>query len=138
MKICVLSLRGLFALCVFAAAFATGTARADDIVGDYVLSIERSHNLADADVEQVVAYSLAARQWTVRDRADSRVIGHIAHRGRDATVTFVIEPEKIAMYCDGWTVKKDGTRKKKDQPMGWLENLEKDIKKRMALKAVSE
>lgn len=110
---------------------------ADEPAGVSVGSLPIPADLNEEDVRDVVAYSLAARTWTVKEKKGNRVVGHLVHRGYDATITFVIEGENLQIYCDGYAVDKHGNRKKPKLPEGWIENLKKDIPKRLAMTAAT-
>ena len=105
--------------------------------GEFIKSLPRPAELPDEEVVKTVAYSLVARSWTLQEQSEDTVIGHLVHRGYDATVTFVIRTDSVDMHCEGWRVKKKtGARIKPAQPTGWLKNLEKDIGKRLSLAAL--
>jgi hypothetical protein len=115
---------------------ATVHAAADEDLGAFYKSIVTPEMLSPDDVEEVVALSLVRRGWEVVRKGESSVTGYINHRGREATATFAVGSGIIEIYCNGYVVRKDGTRVKPDVPVGWLVNLEKDIKARLAEKAV--
>lgn len=86
----------------------------------------------DADeVKNAIALSFFGREWTVEEKTGSRVVGHINHRGIESILTVESGTKELTLYCVGWNVNKAGERKKPEIPKGWVENIKKDVTKRM-------
>jgi hypothetical protein len=81
------------------------------------------------EVHTAVVTAAMGRKWTIKEDNDTKVVIYLLHRGRDATVTFLISEKSIEAYCVGYVVDKTGNRKKPDKPDGWLNNLKQDITK---------
>jgi hypothetical protein len=83
------------------------------------------------DVKNAIALSFAGRGWTIVEKTGSRVVGHINHRGIESILTVESGTKELTLYCVGWNVNKAGERKKPEIPKGWVENIKKDVTKRM-------
>ena len=116
----------------------TSPAQAEEELGTPVGTLTVPEGLSDDEVTEVIAYSLAARSWTLKSKKDNRVIGHITHRGREAIITFVLKDGMIKIYCEGYRISKSGERLKPSLPDGWIANLKKDIPKRLGMKAATK
>ncbi|BET69410.1 hypothetical protein ASA1KI_43280 [Opitutales bacterium ASA1] len=90
-------------------------------------------------VRDIVALSFAQRGWTVKAKQDTRVVGYLAHRGREATMTAVLdfESNEIHYFIDGWAVSKSGERKKRDDCEGWVTFIKRDVNKRLNVAAAT-
>lgn len=120
-------------------AYAAGTI-SDDITpaGTSVGYVEVPSIVTTDEARDVVAYSLVARSWAVKGKSDERVVGYLNHRGHEATITFVLKSGRIEIFCDGYAVSASGQRKKPEMPEGWINNLKKDVNKRLQLKAATK
>jgi hypothetical protein len=107
-------------------------------LGTAVGTIDIPTNLTVDEVRDIVAYSLAARSWTLKEKSDQRVVGYLNHRGHEATLTFLLKPGVMELYCEGFRVSKSGERQKPAIPEGWIANLKKDIPKRMAMEVAKK
>lgn len=105
--------------------------RAEPAMGEFVGTLNVPTGISPAETRDIVIQSLAAREWTVKEKSGNRVVGYLKHRGNEATVTFLLEGSEIKYYCEGWAINKKGERKKPEQPKGWLGFLQKDINKRL-------
>lgn len=125
--------RSTYRFVLAAAAFlaALGFARAaDKPVGEFAYSLPvPAGNLALKDVHDVVLKASIGRSWTVKDDSEDRVVVYLNHRKNEATVTYLISPEKIDVYCEGYATNGKGVRKGPEQPTGWLKYLKQDITK---------
>lgn len=115
-----------------------GAVQADDDLGPLADTLYVPDGATREDCKEVVAYSLAARGWTVRERTDERVIGYLKHRGNEAIATFILRDDTIEFYCLGYAIDKNGNRKKPEQPRGWIGNLTRDINKRLGMRAATK
>jgi hypothetical protein len=106
-------------------------------LGLAVGSIPIPSGISAVAARDVIAYSLVARGWTVKEKDLAHVVGHLNHRGTDATITFRIEGEMINVFCDGWRVDKQGQRVKPDQPDSWIKNIKNDVTRRLAKQSIS-
>jgi len=81
---------------------------------------------AEGAMSSIVSAAIG-RRWNIVKKKDDQVIINLNHRGYDSTLTLKIEDSKINITSDSWTVNKRGEKKKKKDPVGWIENLRKDI-----------
>lgn len=129
-----MKLRLLAALCAFV-AFVSVSLPAATPAGDLVATVAVPAGLDSAKVRAVVGETFVARNWTVQ-KTDDGVVARLTHRGHDATITAVLRGEMIELYSDSWKIKKTGERVKREHPQGWIDNLKKDLPKRLARAAV--
>lgn len=93
----------------------------------------------DADeVRDVVVLSVATRGWTVQTKTDERVVGYLKHRGNEATITYLLGPDLIRVHCVGYAINKSGERRKPELPQSWINNLQRDITKRLNVAAATK
>lgn len=115
---------------------ATPSLRAAEDLGTSVGLIAVPNGVPPDSVQQIVAYSLTRREWTVTEKSDTKVVGQLKHRGKEAIVTFVFEgKDQIAVYCAGWKIDRDGKRLKPELPERWIANIKKDVTTRLIQKA---
>jgi hypothetical protein len=101
----------------------------------HVETIALPANVDVKAVREAVVMSLMGRAWSVKEQDDSHAVGYLKHRGNEAEVTFTFDAKTIEISCWGYEIRKDGTRVKPELPAGWLNNLSKDIRKRLHLGA---
>jgi hypothetical protein len=94
--------------------------------------------LSTDEIKEAIALSFAGRGWTVKERTSSKVVGHINQRGNEAFLYVAYTKKEINLRCEGWEVSKTGERKKPEIPKGWVDNIKKDITKRMNMKAATK
>lgn len=101
--------------------------------GQSVGSVPVPAGLTLAEVKEIAAISLVQRQWTVKEKTDNRVVGYLKHRGIEATLTLTFDTNAIQLFCEGWKINKEGVRQKPELPDGWINNIKKDLAKRLNL-----
>jgi hypothetical protein len=94
--------------------------------------------LSTDEIKEAIAVSFAGRGWTIKERTNSKVVGHINQRGNEAFLYVAFNKKEITLRCEGWEVSKTGERKKPEIPKGWVDNIKKDVTKRMNLKAATK
>lgn len=119
----VLGLAALLARPVFAADDAGN--------GTHYATVVARDGLSAADVKEVLLRSLRARQWTVVSDADGKVVGHLVHRGLDATLSLVYDARQVDLYYVCWKVDKAGVHIKPEVPERWLKNMNNDLIRRL-------
>ena len=82
-------------------------------------------------VHAAVLQGAIAREWSVKEDTETKVVIYLLHRKNEATVTFLISEKSVEAYCVGYAVDKSGNRKKPEQPEGWLNYLRREITKRI-------
>lgn len=83
-------------------------------------------------VEQAIVKSAIGRRWTIKEAGDGLVVINLVHRGYDATLNIVFDEAAIRIYSDSWAIRGNGERKKRKDPDGWIDNMEKDISVNLA------
>jgi hypothetical protein len=112
-------------------AVASSTPLGDEL-GELYGSVEVPSGLSADTVQKAVVASLAGREWAIKDRTDTQVVGYLKHRSNEAKVTLVYSTEKVDIYCVGYAIKKStGERKKPELPTGWLKYLKSDLTKQI-------
>jgi hypothetical protein len=127
LRVLVGALLGLLPGSVFAASNPLGDER-----GQFFATVEVPSGLGANVVKDAIIAALAGREWGVKERTDSHVVGYLKHRSNEAKVTLVYTTEKVDIYCVGWAInKKTGERKEPEQPTGWLKRLQGDLTKNL-------
>ena len=93
-----------------------------------VATIALPSKLTAETTNKIILRAAIGRKWTVLKTTPNSVVIHLVHRGYDATLTFKHDAKRITIDSDSWLVSKSGVKKKRKDPEGWIENLEKDIK----------
>ncbi len=93
-----------------------------------VASIALPSKLTPKSVEKVILRAAIGRKWKIIKKAPGCVVIHLVHRGYDSTLTFNYDDRRIKIISDSWVISRSGIKKKRKDPTGWIENLEKDIK----------
>lgn len=104
----------------------------ESIYGPVVGAIPVPQGLTTEGVRTIVANCFAGREWTVRESAGNRVVGYLNHRGIEAQVTVLCDPQQITMYSNSWKLDRSGRPVIPEQPDRWLNFLRQDIAKRLA------
>lgn len=126
-------------LAVLAAVFsAFATSAFAEEKGEPVGTLIVPDGLSSDDVKEAIALSFAGRGWTIKERTGSKVVGHINQRGNEAFLYATYNKKEINFRCEGWEVSKTGERKKPEIPKGWVDNIKKDVTKRMNMKAATK
>ncbi len=116
-----------------AMAFAPISSAADETASDmgplaFTITVPEG-KLSLKQVHDAVIKAALAREWSVKEDNETKVVIYLLHRKNEATVTFLITEKSVEAYCVGYVVDKNGNRKKPEQPTGWLGYLKKDINK---------
>ncbi len=121
-------------LAIFAAVAVAPILRAADDASSemgplaFTISVPEG-KLSLKQIHDAVVRASIAREWSVKEDNETKVIVYLLHRKNEATVTFQITEKSVEAYCVGYEVDKSGNRKKPEQPTGWLNYLKKDITK---------
>lgn len=100
--------------------------------GEFFATVEVPSGLTANEVKEAIIMTLAGREWGVKERTDTQVVGYLKHRSNEAKVTLIYTTEKVDIYCVGWAIKKStGERKGPEQPKGWLKYLQGDLTKKL-------
>jgi hypothetical protein len=128
--------RFLALLAAFVAALAA-PAFADE-KGQPVGTLIVPDGLSTDEIKEAIALSFAGRGWTIKERTNSKVVGHINQRGNEAFLYVAYNKKEITLRCEGWEVSKTGERRKPEIPKGWVDNIKKDVTKRLNMKAATK
>lgn len=100
----------------------------DDPKGHHFATIAvHAEKATEEVVQSAIVKAALGRGWQIISNEDGVVKVHLMRRGYDANLTFVYTKKEIKIYSDSYTVKKTGERKSQKDPVGWIENLQKDI-----------
>ena len=87
-------------------------------------------------VEQVLAKVLVDRKWNVQSHSKDAVVATLKHRKYDATVTLQSDGSVITLLVDATLTRTSGPNAGQAVPavpIGWLENLQQDIRRNFAI-----
>ncbi len=118
----------LLALLALFAIPAQTHAQSEAPYGDLFSTIELGKEIESGVLQRAVIKAAIARRWNIVSKSDERIQLHLLHRGYDATLTLVLQPSTILIHSDSYATNKQGGRKNRKHPVGWIENLQKDIK----------
>jgi hypothetical protein len=118
------------------AAAADDTANADIGLLAFTIPVPEG-KLTLKQIHDAVLRGVLNREWTVKEDNETKLVAYLLHRKNEATVTFQLTEKSVEAYCLGFEVDKNGTRKKPEQPTGWLKFLKKDITKAITEAALS-
>lgn len=119
-------------LCLLPSLAVASSTPLGDELGELFGTVEVPSGLSAAAVQKAIVASLAGREWGIKDRTDTQVVGYLKHRSNEAKVTLVYSTEKVDIYCVGYAINKNtGERKKPEQPTGWLKYLKSDLTKQI-------
>lgn len=79
----------------------------------------------------MVIESLVKRGWAILEQSNNSVKAHLNHRRYDSTLTISWNGSAIEILSDSYRVNKSGEKLGRQQPTGWIENLEKDFSVRL-------
>ncbi len=86
-------------------------------------------------VGEAMIQSFEARKWTVVEASPQRTVGTLKHKGYEANVTLETDGDQIKILCDARDVNQYSGNGKPVLPMGWLQNLQKELEIRLGGKA---
>lgn len=119
-------------LLVFSSFLSAGELNLKAGPAEPVLTFSLPDDIGQDDIVKAVKFALTRREWRDIEFTDNTVTASLIHRRRDANLKFIVEGNEVTVYSDSWVLKKDGTRKSREHPAGWINNLEKDIHKAVA------
>jgi len=128
----ILTLLGAFCLLI---ATGCNTLRGKSAAENYnadPLSVEIPAGLTPAQVQDAMARALTGRGWTVVSTSPQEVIGELDHRGFRAKATLQVSGNQIRILSDSTYLSPKSEDYKPAVPYGWLENLQKDMRRYLA------
>ena len=127
-------MRNIFGMLVVLSALAVGVigrARADEKPVD-VGTLDVPAGMTISQVKDSVVACVLGREWSVKEQSDGKVVGYLKHRSNEAEITFLFDEKQIKMSCWGYKIEKStGKREDPELPKGWINNLKKDITRRL-------
>lgn len=129
-------LRAVAIAAAFCALTLPAPAASEDI-GYYYGTVMVPEGLSGKEVQTAILRTLIEREWGVQKKSPGEVVGYLKHRSNEATVTLTYDDMKVDIHCVGWAInKRTGERRRPEQPMGWLKNIQTDLTKNLNLAAI--
>ncbi|MGH8019201.1 MAG: hypothetical protein ACREIA_13085 [Opitutaceae bacterium] len=107
-----------------------GEGEEEEEIGQFFDRLLIPDGMSKEDIQAVLGEVLLGREWTVKQKTDRRVVGHILHGGAEATVTMRFGGEAVEIYAFGWDLDRRGNRVEPYYPERWLRYLRKDLQGR--------
>ncbi|QYY36234.1 hypothetical protein [Ruficoccus sp. ZRK36] len=123
-------------LSAFAFTGCNTTISGSDDVAEYnadPLTVSVAPDVSPQVLQEAMVDTFQERQWTVVSSSPNEVVGTLDHRGFEAKVTMKREGNVVKLYSDSTQLEDFKTGKPVPAvPLGWLENLQKDLPERIA------
>ena len=87
--------------------------------------------LSEERVESVMKHTLTARGWRVDRSSPQQTDGVLNHRSFQGKVSLVVDDDTIRILNHSRYISKDDGNTEPGVPRGWLENLQKDLVRRL-------
>ena len=119
----------IFLLALSISGCASKTIGSDAVAAynDHPLSVTIPSDASAEYVEKSMVRVLVGRNWAVQSHTKEKVVGKIAHRGWDATVSLLSDGSVIRIMSNA-TQKNISTGEVAPAvPLGWLKNIQKDL-----------
>ena len=95
---------------------------------DHPLSVTIPSDASAEFVEKSMVRALVGRNWAVQSHTKEKVVGKIAHRGWDATVSLLSDGSVIRIMSNATQTNISTGAVSPAVPLGWLENIQKDLR----------
>ncbi|OQB88029.1 MAG: hypothetical protein BWX86_02735 [Verrucomicrobia bacterium ADurb.Bin122] len=113
--------RAVLMTAFFALFLVTPAVRAaESSFGQNVGTITLMDSLDSDDAKQVVLRAVASRRLELRESTDGKIVAYHARGSNTLTLTVTYDDKKIEFFAVG-------TSRKGGLPMGWIENIKKDV-----------
>ncbi len=99
------------------------------------LTVAIPAGLSGEQIESVMKETLTGRGWQVEKASPQQADGTLNHRSFNAKVSLVASDGLIRILTDSRYVGENADGAQPGVPMGWLDNLQKDLTKRLAAAA---
>lgn len=86
-------------------------------------------------VGEAMIQTFEARRWTVVEASPQRTVGTLKHRDYEAKAVFETDGDRIKILSDTRYVNPRTGKRTPVVPMGWLENLQKELEFRLSGRA---
>jgi len=93
--------------------------------------------LTPKEGQDVMVMTLQGRQWAVVEQSPQAVVGKLDHRSFQAKVTLKAESGIVTILSDSYYTSADRQREP-GVPLGWLKNLQADLRTRFTRKAAQK
>lgn len=104
---------------------------AADTEGEPVITLAAPPGLTASDVSTAIRSAATRLKWSVMEGDVDSVHIQLIHRGREANLHFTIAESggsiEIQAISDSWTIRRNGQRKKRDEPEGWIANIRRRL-----------
>ena len=125
-------LLSLFALTQTACSGTRVGTKSDEMYNAQPLRVVIPEGVEDAAAIKAAESALIGRDWKVINKSYDQISGKLIHRRFDATVNIKIEGRSLVLYSDSTYLDPQTNEQTPAVPYGWLENLQKDIRKFIA------
>lgn len=95
------------------------------------LTVAVPENMSSAEVQKVMAATFAGRQWTVTESSANSVTAILNHRGYQGKATMAFSDGVIRILNESKLLDNKSGEYLPAVPLGWLENLQKDLRKNL-------
>ncbi len=102
------------------------------------LTVEVPAGMSSADVQKAMGATFAGRQWTVTDTTGDSMTAILNHRGYQAKATMVRSGNTIRILSESKMLDSKTDEYVPAVPLGWLQNLQKDLRKRLSQAAYTD
>ncbi len=92
------------------------------------LTVAIAAGLSPDAIKRAMMSTLINRRWTIQRHSENEVVGRLTHRGFDAIVTLRSDDYVITILNKATHTDLNTGETKPGVPMGWLENLQKDLR----------
>ncbi|MCC5838605.1 MAG: hypothetical protein JJT96_00660 [Opitutales bacterium] len=103
-----------------------------------VLTVRAAPALDSAgQMREIVRRTAIHREWQVigDHPGENLLVLNLVHRRSDSTLYLVYDEETVRFYSDSWQLDRQGNRRGRAEPTGWLRNLDRDLTRNIALAA---
>lgn len=116
----------LFALLGFGSLATAQTIPDEQSRSNRVITAPVPSDLSIAKASEAVLRTALGRKWQIETRTDGYVEFYLVHRHHDARMFAYIDDQSVRIYCESYRLL-NGRRWKKQDPKGWIENLQRDL-----------
>jgi hypothetical protein len=96
------------------------------------LTVAIPSGLSEERVESIMKRTLIARGWRVTQTSPQQTDGTLNHQSFKAKVSLVVDHGMIRILNDSQYISGDTGDRQPGVPKGWLDNLQKDLTRRLA------
>ncbi len=97
------------------------------------LSMQIPPDVSGEVLERAMRSTFEGRRWTVISSSPTKVTAVLNHRGFEGKASMVREGDEVKIYSDSTMENYKDGEDVEAVPLGWLENLQKDFPRRLAM-----